>query len=678
MHHRVLEGFTRGAAKLAVNTVVLSLREGYVALIPFFVLAALLSLVSHWLGYGEASSFLHFFTSLNAIVWGLFPVVTLLSFTYYLAKNLKLNTIAVPILVLICFCTATQYLLFFDDGSVRVNYGGGLIFTIAMPIFCCYLIHRLLDIRKFKLGPASSISLFLNKHLNLILPYIIVLVACLAVFPLIEATLNSLSNAFNSWVVNKSDGAQLALNVIGTHIMWFLGVHGDTAQHTTGLWEQRDISDSSVYLNSFVMVGGVGGMWGLVLACFIHGRASYESSIAKLGAPLVVFNLSEVMVYALPIVFNPYFLVPFLTVPLTNALLSEMVFSTGVLSINTNATNVPWFMPVLFNGYLSTGSLGGALWQVVLICVNALMYLPFVRANSRHNISGRELDVLIKRVSAGRQLERQVEAQFARRDNEKIAQQKQLNRAIKELKHGMLCLYYQPKVCNKSHKLIGYEALLRVKKQDGSIIAPWFIDILDKFEMMDVVDSFVIDQLELDLLEFKRHSFYPKVSFNISPQNLINRRYKRVIRAFSKFPEQVEVEILESTYIDDFIRTQEVVAALKENGIRCAIDDFGTGYSCLSILSKLNVDTIKFDRSLLPEDEHDKAIHLYKSLSQMCHQLGFEVIAEGVESEFHIDYMRDLPVDQLQGYYFSKPLNIEQAIRECATRRRMDTKAARR
>ncbi|WP_462159985.1 EAL domain-containing protein [Pseudoalteromonas sp. GB56] len=544
MHHRVFEVFTRGAAKLAVNTVVLSLREGYVALIPFFVMSALLSLVSHWLGYGKASSFLHFFSSLNTIVWGLFPVATLLSFTYYLAKNLKLNTIAVPVLVLVCFCAATDYLRVSTDGTVTVNYAGGLVFSILMPIFCCYLVQRLLDIRKLRLSPASSISLFLNKHLSLMLPYLIVLIACLALFPLVDSLIGNINSAFNRWLVHKSDGAQLALDVLSTHLLWFLGVHGDTAQHVSNVFEQRETIPNSVYLNSFVMVGGVGGMWGLVLACFIHGRETYESSVAKLGLPLVVFNLSEVMVYALPIVFNPYFLVPFLTVPLINALLSELVFSTGVLSIHSNITDVPWFMPVFFNGYLSTGSVAGPLWQLVLISLNALIYLPFVRANSRHNISGRELDVLIKRVSAGRQLERQVEAQFARRDNEKIAQQKQLNKAISELKHGMLCLYYQPKVCNKTHKLLGYEALLRVKKQDGSIIAPWFIDILDKFEMMDVVDSFVIDQLELDLLEFKRHRFYPKVSFNISPQNLINRRFKRVIRAFSKFPDQVEVENL--------------------------------------------------------------------------------------------------------------------------------------
>ncbi|MFY8274831.1 EAL domain-containing protein [Pseudoalteromonas sp. SSDWG2] len=671
MQNHVFDVFTRGAAKLAANTIVLSLREGYVALIPFFVMAALVSLVTHILGQANLSGWSGSISSFNTLIWALFPIVTLFSFSYYLAKNLKLNTIALPILVFICFSFSTDYLFVVDSTSLGINYRSGVLYTILMPIFCCYLMRTMLASRSFRFLPVDNASLFLVKHLNLMFPYFLVLIASAVIFPLLDEVFNLIKAAFFMPDELLSSNEKLSLQIIGSHLLWLVGVHGDNAYYILSAPQLSHYTmdfglDNMSYLNSFVLLGGAGCMWGLVIACCLQGHKSYESSIAKLGAPLVLFNLSEILIYALPIVFNPYFLIPFILAPLTNALLSDMVFASGLITLAPDA-NVPWFMPVFINGFLATNSVGGALWQAVLIAINVLIYLPFVKAHRDHSISGRELDVLVKRVSTGRQLERQIATQFAKRDSEKLIEQQALTKAIAALDEGTLCLYYQPKVCKHTEQVLGYEALLRFKDAKGNVVAPWFIDILEQFDMMDVVDSYVIDQLELDLQQFKRHNLHPKISFNISPKNLINRRYKRVIKAFSKFPQQVEVEILESTYIDDFNRTQEIVGLLQQQGIRCAIDDFGTGYSCLHILSKLNVDTIKLDRSLLPLDSEDKAIHLYESLTQMCNQLGFEVIAEGIETEFHKRFIAPLAVSQLQGYYFDEPLHLEQAMRQFAT-----------
>ena len=666
MHQRVFAVFTRGAAKLAANTVILSLREGYIALIPFFVMAALVTLVTHWLNYEDLGARYVFLSSFNVLVWTLFPLTTLLSFSYYLAKNLKLNTIAVPILVLTCFTLATGYIYVLDDGSIGINNRAGVLYTILMPIFCCYTMRAILRARWLRIMPVGNISLFLVKHLNLMFPYILVVLATFMLLPMLDSMLGSVLSQLNELQSRWSGNEKLTMQLLSAHVLWLFGIHGDYAYQIMAAPQMSDYvlsfaMDGQSYINAFVLLGGSGCIWGLLIACLMQGRGTHEASIARLGSPLALFNLSEILVYALPLVLNPYFVVPFIMVPLINALLSNLVIGQGWLPLVAGA-DIPWFTPVFMSGYLATGSVIGVLWQALLIALSTLIYLPFVKANREHNVSGRQLDMLVKRVSAGRQLERQAETHFAKLDSEKFAEQKRLTEVIETLKDGALCLYYQPKICKRSKRILGFEALLRHKQSDGTIISPWFIDVLDRFQMMDVVDSFVIDQLELDLQQFHRHQLAPKISFNISPRNLIYRRYKRVIRAFSKFPDQVEVEILESSYVDDFSRTQEVVAKLQSQGIRCAVDDFGTGYSCLSLLSKLNVDTIKFDRSLLPSDEKDSAIILYQSLSQLCHKLGFEVVAEGIESDFHVDFITPLPVKQLQGYYFDRPLTLEQAI----------------
>ena len=229
------------------------------------------------------------------------------------------------------------------------------------------------------------------------LPYILVFASCSVLFPILNGVLEQVVLFLASATQTLNAGGLMAVNVVSTQLLWCVGIHGQSGQY---ILNPQGTSDAA-FLNSFVMVGGIGGMWGVILACFINAAQSYETSIAKLGLPLGLFNLSEIMVYVLPIVFNPYFLVPFLSVPLVNALLSDWLFSSGVLVLNESA-EVPWFMPVFINGYLVTDSVAGAFWQVSLIAINALIYLPFVRANSRHNVSGRELDVMVKRVSAGR------------------------------------------------------------------------------------------------------------------------------------------------------------------------------------------------------------------------------------------------------------------------------------
>ncbi|TMP36226.1 diguanylate phosphodiesterase, partial [Pseudoalteromonas citrea] len=110
------------------------------------------------------------------------------------------------------------------------------------------------------------------------------------------------------------------------------------------------------------------------------------------------------MLYALPIVFNPYLLIPFLLSPLLNALIAYTCISTWLISLNP-AMDFPWFTPVFVSGWLLTQSLSGIALQVALIALNACLYFPFLKFNRDHNLSGKALDVLLKRFTTGRLIE---------------------------------------------------------------------------------------------------------------------------------------------------------------------------------------------------------------------------------------------------------------------------------
>jgi len=407
--------------------------------------------------------------------------------------------------------------------------------------------------------------------------------------------------------------------------------------------------------------GGTGCVWGLIIACCLLKDAEHERNIAKISAPLAVFNISEVMIYALPIVFNPYFIIPFLLSPILNGVISYHLIDQGFIVLTTS-NEIPWFTPVILSGWMITHSISGVLLQIGLIILNVALYYPFVLANKRHNITGKALDMLIKRYGAGRRIEEHAEQAFAISHSAHHIKQNSLKDVTDALNKGALALYYQPKIDPTTKKVVGFEALLRLINKNGQVDGPWFLATLEQHNLMHIIDTFVIDQLEVDLATFAKQGLHPSISFNISPQNLLAGGYKRIIHAFSRFPNQVEVEILESSYIEDFDATIILVEKLKKHKINCAMDDFGTGYSCLSVLSKLNINTIKLDRSLLPDVGNSKAALLYQQLASICNQLGFEIVAEGVENTLHEEVVKKAQIRTAQGFLYNKALPFEQAL----------------
>lgn len=664
--------FNKGAVRLSSNTLILSLREGYIALIPFFIVASFITLLNQWFNIADKGGNHNFLNSFNLLVWALFPLITLISFSYYLSKNLKLHTIAGPVLVITCFCATTGY-VYSDQTGIHIDNKAGVLYSILMPIFCCYLLHIFSEIQALKLVAISSISLFLRKHLNLIFPYLIVSSITLLVIPYISEFGRYLAHTFAALFTEQaSTFDKLSLQMISAHILWFFGVHGDNTYHIlapASFTEYEVLAGLSSYhfFSVFVLLGGTGCLWGLIIACCFLKEAEHERSIAKISAPLAVFNISEVMIYALPIVFNPYFLIPFLLSPILNGFISYQLIEHGYIVIS-NSGEIPWFTPVILSGWMITHSISGVLLQIALIALNVLVYYPFVLANKRHNITGKALDMLIKRYGAGRRIEEHAEHAFAISHSTQHIKQNSLKDVTDALNKGALALYYQPKIDPHTQQVIGFEALLRLIHKNGKVDGPWFLAILEQHNLMHIIDTFVIDQLEVDLAHFAKLDLHPNISFNISPQNLLAGGYKRIINAFSRFPDQVEVEILESSYIEDFDATIAMVDKLNSHKINCAMDDFGTGYSCLSVLSKLNINTIKLDRSLLPEVGNSKAALLYQQLASICAQLGFEIVAEGVESELHEEVVKKAQIHSAQGFLYNKALPFETALSQLTSK----------
>ncbi len=228
-------------------------------------------------------------------------------------------------------------------------------------------------------------------------------------------------------------------------------------------------------------------------------------------------------------------------------------------------------------------------------------------------------------------------------------------------------MYFQPQFRTADKALRGVEALIRWKDDNGKMISPAvFIPIAEKNGAIIPIGTWVIEESLKAYAEWKRKFHYPMIiSLNISAiqykQPDFIDKVLRILRKYDISPYEIELEITESILIDDFEEITEKIVTLRNLGMKISLDDFGTGYSSLSYLKGLPIDTLKIDKSFIDTvitDENTKIIT--ESIIYMVKKLGFETIAEGVETEEQFRYLNEISCDIIQGFYLGKPMPAEE------------------
>jgi len=239
------------------------------------------------------------------------------------------------------------------------------------------------------------------------------------------------------------------------------------------------------------------------------------------------------------------------------------------------------------------------------------------------------------------------------------------NNLHNSIENNELFLEYQPKVDTKNNKVYGMEALVRWQQPEQGLIRPdQFISVAEDTGQIYDIGLWVFKQAIFDLKEFHKLDNTLIMSINISSKQLENEKFVSDISALVEevgiAEKYIELEITESHIMDNIQKALLILKEIDAKGFHVSIDDFGTGYSSLSYLKSLPAHTIKIDRSFvldIVEDEDDRSI--VASIIAMANALGKDVIAEGSETQGHVDTLAKLMCHKIQGYYFSKPLRIE-------------------
>ena len=239
-----------------------------------------------------------------------------------------------------------------------------------------------------------------------------------------------------------------------------------------------------------------------------------------------------------------------------------------------------------------------------------------------------------------------------------------LDKLMNAVDNNLLEIYLQPKFDCKTSKMVGAEALLRLKENNHFISPSVFIPIAEETGFITTIDSYVFENVCKIISNLKKENILlGPVSINVSRKKIeqynIVSEYEEIMDKYKIKKEEIELEVTEGTILSDNTVIKQVMKKIKKAKFRILVDDFGTGYSSISMLKSMDIDGIKIDRSFII-DETEKGKEILKYVTKLGKSLNLQLTAEGVETKEQLDYLKKLNCDIIQGYYFSKPLSINE------------------
>lgn len=297
---------------------------------------------------------------------------------------------------------------------------------------------------------------------------------------------------------------------------------------------------------------------------------------------------------------------------------------------------------VTISAGIATYPVGGLNANDLIKCADIAMYN--VKKNGKNSVSVFEESMLRKFLK-----------------NVKL--EKKLKAAVEKLD---FVLYYQPQYYADKNELRGVEALIRWKVSEDELINPGdFIPMAEKNGCIVDIGQWVIRQALDDFVDWKmNYGYNGMMSINISAIQLKENNFSDILIEYvnskNVLPSDIEIEITESVFIENFDKTIDVLSRLRKRGFKISLDDFGTGYSSLSYLKDIPIDTLKIDKAFVDTMLTDPSTGIITdAVIKMVKKLGLETVAEGVETKEQYEYLKKMNCDNIQGFYLGKPMSAD-------------------
>ena len=567
---------------------------------------------------------------------------------------------------------------------------GGLFPGIVIAILATWLFMRLSHIDRLRLSiQVEGSDPVTSRVFETLLPALLTigLFSSLAlVFAryggLHQLIYDSIRNAFSE-PNNEFLGG--CLYNLAIHLAWFLGIHGPnlldpvTSDSYNAAAEVNAAAMAAgqplphvvtkVFFDSFVFLGGSGATLGLVIAVLLRSVDRSSRRVAILGLFLTAFNINEMILFGLPIILNPVYFIPFIVAPLVLTTVSYLAIDWGLVSGTIQA--VDWTTPIFISGYESGGSISPAILQLVNLVLCALIYMPFVTISDKLKAKRFKSSLYMLLEAAENNVLGPHGLRVIYRTDEvgMLARSlvNDLNAALS--KPDEIFLVYQPQVNTTLSKVIGVEALMRWNHPAYGLIPPPIIVAVAE-------DGDLIERLGLRVLHnacAQQRLWWDMgvkdviMSVNVSAVQLKDERFpERVakILEYYKLPEAcIELEVTESTALDQNSVSNEVLAQINASGVHLAIDDFGMGHGSLLYFKQFPVSTLKIDKVLSIDVLKSRtAEDIIINIMEFCRGRNVQVVVEFVDNPEQLAALQRLGCEVFQGYLFSPPKSPEDCL----------------
>lgn len=586
------------------------------------------------------------------------------------------ESIIVSLISLASFCALNGNII---DGEIRQNFDSTQLFS---AIICSIITVRFYYMFKFKtkkretyftVNSDSGFAISVNSIVPALV--IILLFACANLFISYTFDVDSLQGLFSKCTQHIFSLAgegffSMLLYTFLVHFLWLFGIHGNNVLEPVmqeNFFEVGGEIFSKGFYDTFISIGGSGACLCVVIAMLLVARTKELRYVSKLGAVPVLFNISEIISIGVPLLFNPVFFIPFIFVPILNGTIAYVATYIGLIPVIDST--VTWTTPIFFSGYYATGSISVSILQLILLVMGTLCYIPFVKMYEERlrQEAKKSVQDLVSYMEECERLQKTPD--FLKRNDIMGQTAKVLALDLKEaIKEDKIYFYYQPQI-NSTEQCIGCEALIRWNHPTvGLIYPPLIIQLAKETNILKEVDRLLIEKACQLIKEVETEcQCNIKVSINLTVSSLLENNLETLLsNALYKYgvrPSSLWIELTENEVFTSAIKVTEALDKLQEKGHKLLIDDFGMGHTSIKYLQANKFNVIKLDASLTQNIQNNevnqKIIH---SISELGDDLGFDLIAEYVETEPQRNKLMELGCDYYQGYLYSKPLRKTEFI----------------
>ncbi len=463
------------------------------------------------------------------------------------------------------------------------------------------------------------------------------------------------------------------------NVMWLFGIHGNNVLNQvaedmfTAIVPGEIVSKS--FIDTFVIMGGTGCLIGLLIAMVIFGRRNSTKKLSRIACVPCLFNISELLVFGFPIIYNPTLALPFIMAPILCFSNAFLLTKIGFMPEVTNT--VVWTTPPLLSGYLATGSFRGVIVQIINIAISVACYAPFVIRYEKK--SGDEFSTTMSElVDIQKKAEETTEEVVLTECEGNVGRLAKL--LVSDLEDSIsasrvegdpyraespLIMNYQPQFDNEG-RCIGAEALLRWNHvKYGIVYPPLAVRLAKEGGDLFELETYIIEKSISDSKDLRK-SFGDgfRLSVNVTLSTLYDKRFIPFLRELADRymlrSGQICLEITEEAEISKTEETGELLRKIRAYGYSFALDDLSMGHISLQYLQHNRFDIVKLDGSLvrsLLDNERTKEI--INSIVYLSKSLDFKVLAEYVETEEQRAALEEIGCCLYQGYLFGAAMDKE-------------------